>query len=197
MPRRQTVALTLALLGLASTLWGCGPSPEQRREAAERERQERQALADLQRCKRDQSTVKRLTGQIQSHTAELAKLNAERYEPATRPEPPDPALAARFTQDDRELDELRYRDQLRNWEAAEQQRYGRWMDEQDGRRSRLRTQLQSDGALLRRVAPELMAAAGGSALKPDAAARAIRCDPADFGLQNSAVAGSSSKAAAN
>lgn len=197
MPRRQTAALALALLGLGGALWGCGPSPEQRREAAEREQQQRQAQADFQRCKRDQAAVQRLTGQIQRHTAELAKLNGERYEPAARPEPPDPALAARFTQEDRELDELRYRDQLRHWEAAEQQRYGRWMDEQDARRSRLRTQLQSDGALLRRVAPELMAAAGGSALKPEAVARAVRCDPSDFGLQNSAVAGSSSRAAAN
>lgn len=197
MPRRQSAALALALLGLGGTLWGCGPSPEQQREAAERERQQRQALADLQRCKRDQATVKRLTAQIQRHTAELARLNSERYEPAARPEPPDPALATRFTQEDRELDELRYRDQLRSWEAAEQQRYGRWLDEQDARRSRLRLQLQGDGVLLRRVAPELMASAGGSGLKPEAVARAVRCDPADFGLQNSAVAGSSSKAAAN
>lgn len=197
MPRHQTAALVLALLGLGGVLWGCGPSPEQRRDAAERERQQRQALADLQRCQRDRATVQRLTGQIQRHTAELARLNGERYEPAARPEPPDPALAARFTQDDRELDELRYRDQLRNWEAAEQQRYGRWLDEQDARRNRLRLQLQGDAALLRRVAPQLMAAAGGSALKPEAVARAVRCDPADFGLQSSAVAGSSSKAAAN
>ena len=194
---RQTALLALAVLGLAGGLLGCGPTPEQRREAAERERQQRQAKASLERCRRDQAAVQRLTAEIQRHTRDLAKVNGERYEPSPRPEPPDPALAARFTQDDRELDELRYRERLRAWEDAEQQRYGRWLDEQHARRDRLRAQLQGDASLLRRIAPELMAAGGGSALKPDAVARASRCLPADFGLQDSAAVGSSSKAAAN
>jgi len=194
--RRATV-LALALLGLGAGLAGCGPSAEQKRQEAERLRQERQAQAELQRCRRDQKAISELTGQIQGQTKELAKLNAERYEASPRPEPPSPALAARFTQEDRELDELRYRERLRNWEVLEQQRYGHWIDEQQNRRDRLRGQLQTNGTLLRRIAPELMAEAGGSALNAEAVARATRCNPADFGLQDSAPAGSSSRAAAN
>ncbi len=182
MRARQAALLSLALLGLGGALVACGPSPEQRREAAERERQQRMTRAQLQRCKRDQAAVKRLSDAIARQTTELTKLNAERYESSRRPEPPDPALAARFTQDDRELDELRYREQLRAWEQAEQQRYGRWLDEQNSRRDRLRAQLQADAAVLRRLAPELMAAPGGSTLNTEAVARATRCSPADFGL---------------
>lgn len=190
-------SLVPLMLVVSGVLQACGPSQEEKREAAELARRQQQARADLQRCRRDQAAVKRLTDKVQRHAAELTRLNGERYEPAPRPEPPDPALAARFTQEDRELDELRYRERLRHWEASEQQRYGRWMAEQDARRSQLRIQLQSDAALLRRLAPQLMAAAGGSALNPQAVGRAVRCDPTDFGLQNSAAAGSSSRAAAN
>ena len=193
----QAALLTLALLGLGGGLVGCGPSAEQKRLEAERLRKQSEARAQLQRCRRDQAGIIKLTEQIKRQTVELAKLNAERYAPSARPEPPDPALATRFTQEDRELDELRYRERLRNWEAQEQQRYGRWLDEQHSRRDRLRGQLQTNGTMLRRIAPELMAEAGGSALKPEAVARATRCNPADFGLQDSAAAGSSSKAAAN
>ena len=192
MARRAAALLASALLAAA-----CGPTAEQQRVAAERERQQLQARADLQRCRRDQTAVRQLTEQIQRLTSELSRLNAERYGASPRPEPPDPALAARFTQDDRELDELRYRERLQSWEVQEQRRYGRWLDEQRNRRDRLRSQLQTNGSMLRRIAPELLAAPGGTALKPEAVERASRCNPADFGLQSSAAAGSSSKAAAN
>ena len=194
---RSTLQRLALLLGLVTSLVACGPSPEQQRQATEREQQQRQAQAQLERCRRNQADVKRLTTAINRHTSQLGQVNAARYEPLPRPEPPDPALAARFTQADQELDELRYRDRLRAWEESEQQRYGRWLDEQTSRRNRLRTQLENDANLLRRIAPELMAAAAGSAVKPEAVARASRCSPVDFGLQESAAAGNSSKAAAN
>lgn len=186
-----------ALMALAVLAAACGPTAEQQRAAAERERQQVQARADLQHCRRDQAAVRQLTEQMQRLTTELTRLNAERYAASPRPEPPDPTLAARFTQDDRDLDELRYRERLQNWEVQEQQRYGRWLDEQRNRRDQLRVQLQTNGTMLRRIAPELLTAPGGTALKPEAVDRASRCDPADFGLQNSEAAGNSSKATAN
>lgn len=192
MVRRAATLIALALVAAA-----CGPTAEQQQAAAERERQQVQARADLQRCRRNQAAVRQLTEQIQRLTTELTRLNTERYTAAPQPEPPDPALAARFTQEDRELDELRYRERLQNWQVQEQQRYGRWLDEQRNRRDRLRGQLQTNGTMLRRIAPELLAAPGGTALKPEAVDRASRCDPGDFGLQNSEAAGNSSKAAAN
>ena len=197
MPLERPGLRLLALLGLGASLVSCGPKPEQQRQAAEREQQHRQAQSQLERCRRNQTDVQRLTAAIERHTRELGEAKAARYQPTARPEPPDPALAARFTQADQELDELRYRERLRAWEEAEQRRYGRWLDEQTSRRNRLRAQMDNDANLLRRIAPELMAAAGGSALKPEAVTRASRCDPTDFGLQDSAAAGNSSKAAAN
>lgn len=187
----------LMVLGLGSLLQACGPTPEQRRQAAEQQRQHQQAMAQLQRCRRDQPAVTRLSAAIQNRSQALERLNQERYQPSARPEPPDPALASRFTQEDRELDELRYRDQLRSWEEAEQLRYGRWLGEQHRRRDQLRSQLQIDASLLRRIAPQLLEGAAGSTLRPAAVAKGIRCAPADFGLQNSAVEGSSSRAAAS
>jgi hypothetical protein len=197
MDLRRTALVSLALLAVIGGSLGCGPSQEERRQAAERERQQRLAAADLQRCRRDQAAVVRLTSSVQKASAELTVLNSARYEPSTRPEPPDPSLAARFTQEDRELDELRYRERLRGWEDGERQRYSRWLDEQRSRRDRLRSQLEGDAAQLRRIAPNLLASPSGSRLSTAAVAKAIRCNPADFGLQNSAAAGSSSKAAAN
>lgn len=194
--RRLALPL-LVLLGLGAGLAACGPSPEEQRAAAERQRQIRQAQADLERCRRDQAAVQRLSSAIERRSRELNQISAARYEASARPQRPDPALAARFTQADQELDELRYRERLRTWEAAEQQRYGRWLQDQSSRQDRLRGEQESDASQLRRIAPHLMAAPSGSALKPDALAPAIRCRPADFGLQDNAAAGSSSRADAN
>ena len=192
----RQVAGLLCLLALAGGLFGCGPSPEEQREAAERERQQQQARAQLERCRRDRPAIIQLSQALERHSRDLKRLNAERYLPAPRPEPPDPALAARFTQADQELDELRYRERLRTWQAAEQARYARWLDEQRSRRERLRTQVGQDASQLRRLAPELLKGDAGSTLLPEAVARAGRCDPADFGVQDKAE-GSSSRAAAN
>ena len=197
MGRRRLALLTLLLLGVSGAMVGCGPSPEQRRQAEERIRLQRQAQAMLERCRRDQPAVQRLSAEIQQRSTELANLEAERYWPAGRPQPPDPALAARFTQEDRDLDELRYRERLRSWEEVEQRRYGRWLDEQRSRRELLRSQLQQAANQLRRIAPTLLVAPDGSTLRADAVARASRCAPADFGVQDKAVPGKSSKAVAN
>lgn len=197
MRRRLAALLLLAALGLGSGLVACGPSPEQRRAAAERERQQRQARLDLERCRRNQPAVRRLSSAIALQTDELRRLSVTRYEPSPRPPRPDPALAARFTQADQELDELRYRERLQAWEATEQLRYSRWLAEQAGRRERLRSQLERDANELRRIAPHLMAAPAGSELKPEALARASQCRPADFGLQDRAAPARASRATAN
>ncbi len=185
------------MLLIGATLAGCGPSAQERREAQARAEQKQQALARLQRCRRDQSVVTQLSRAVAQHSSELRALNAERYVASARPEPPDPVLASRFTQEDRELDELRYRERLRAWEAAEQQRYGRWLSEQQTQRDRLSKQLESEATKLRRIAPDLLASSGSAVLKPDAVARATRCSATDFGLQESEAAGSSSSASAS
>jgi len=194
---RRAALLLPVLLGLGAGLAACGPSPEEQRATAERQRQLRQAQAELERCRRDQAAVQRLSNAIERSSRELNQISAARYEASARPQRPDPALAARFTQADQELDELRYRERLRAWEVAEQQRYARWLQDQSSRQDRLRVQLESDASQLRRIAPDLMAAPNGSALRPDALLRATRCRPVDFGLQDKAAAGSSSRAAAN
>lgn len=193
----RQVAAVLSLLALVGGLLGCGPSPEEKRQAAERERQQQLARAQLERCRRDRPAVIQLSQALERHSRDLTRLNAERYLPAPRPQPPDPALAARFTQADQELDELRYRERLRTWQAAEQERYARWLDEQRSRRERLRAQVGQGADQLRRLAPQLLKGDAGSTLLPDAVARAGRCDPADFGVQDKAAEGSSARAAAS
>lgn len=184
-PRQTTRLGLVALLGLV--LVACGPSPEERRQAAERERQQQQAEVAWERCRRDQEAVIRLSDAIQRHDAELAKIGAETYQATRRPEPPDPVLAARFTQADRELDELRYREQLRDWEARERQRYGRWLDEHNSRQEQLRRERDAEATLLRRLAPQLMASEAGSSLKAEALERARGCKPEAFGLDATRV----------
>jgi hypothetical protein len=202
-PRREATLAALAgcllVSGLLASglLVSCGPSAQQRREAQARAEQLQRALAQLQRCRRDQPRVSQLGQEVTRHSNQIRALNAERYVPSPRPEPPDPLLASRFTQEDRELDELRYRERLSAWEALEQQRYGRWLSDQQGQRDRLRKLLESDATKLKQIAPELFTSSGQPLLKPDALARATRCSPADFGLQESEAAGSSSSASAS
>lgn len=173
-----------AILLFSATLVACGPSAQQRREQQAREQRQEQARAQLERCRRNQATVSRLSQAIMQSGKQLSELGSQLYTPSPRPEPPDPVLALRFTQEDRELDELRYQDRLRRWETSEQQRYSRWLTDQQSQSENLRNQLEVDATKLRQIAPELLASSGTAPLKADAVTRATRCSPGDFGLQD-------------
>lgn len=176
--------LSLPLIGLAAC--SRGPSAEEQQRAEQRRqlqrRQEEQARAAWQQCQRDQASVANLVTSIRRDQQALAELEAQRYRASGRPQPPDPELAERFTQEDRELDELRYRERLRDWELAEQQRYGQWMAEQRARQQELRSQGEQHLNQLRRLNPRLFSPQQPRQLNQAAVTRYTQCPPQAFGL---------------
>jgi hypothetical protein len=133
-------------------------------------------------CRRDQAPLKALLSAIESQQDQLRQLQSAQYQSTSQPQPPDPALAARFSREDRELDELRYRERLRAWQMAEQRAYGNWLETQASQREQLRRESQSLSSQLRRLNPALFKSSSDVQIDPNAVKRASRCDPADFGL---------------
>jgi chromosome segregation ATPase len=161
---------------------GCGPSDEQRRQAVLWQQQQQQARQRLEKCRRDQTQIKGLLAAMEQHQGQLRQLQSARYQSAPQPQPPDPALAARFSREDRELDELRYRERMRTWQMAEQRAYGHWLEAQASQREQLRRESQTLTAQLRRLNPGLFKLGSGDQIDPQAVQLASRCQPADFGL---------------
>jgi len=183
------ISCSLALcLGLCLTMVGCGPSDEQRRQAALLQQQLQLARQRLEKCRRDQSQLKGLLAAMEQHQGQLRQLQSARYQSAPQPQPPDPALAARFSREDRELDELRYRERMRAWQMAEQRAYGHWLEAQASQREQLRRESQTLTAQLRRLNPGLFKLGSGDQIDPQAVQVASRCQPADFGLAAKAKA---------
>jgi hypothetical protein len=161
---------------------GCGPSDEQRRQAALLQQQQQLARQRLEKCRRDQSQLKGLLAAMERHQGQLRQLRSARYQSAPQPQPPDPALAARFSREDRELDELRYLERMRAWQMAEQRAYGHWLEAQASQREQLRRESQTLTAQLRRLNPGLFKLGSGDQIDPQAVQLASRCQPADFGV---------------
>ena len=177
-------ACSLALsLGLCLAIVGCGPSGEQKSQTAlEQQRQQQLARQGLENCRRDQARLKALLLAIERQQDQLRQLQSAQYQGTSQPQPPDPALAARFSREDQELDELRYRERLQAWQMAEQRAYGHWLEAQASQREQLRRESQSLSSQLRRLNPALFKSSSDVQIDPNAVKRASRCEPADFGL---------------
>lgn len=176
-------ACSLALcLGLCLAIVGCGPSGEQNRQAALEQQRQQLARQGLEKCRRDQASLKALLSAIERQQDQLRQLQSARYQSTSQPQPPDPALAARFSREDRELDELRYQERLRAWQMAEQRAYGHWLEAQASQKEQLRRENQNLNSQLRRLNPALFKSSSDVQIDPNAIKRASRCEPADFGL---------------
>ena len=122
------IAVTLLLAGCGAW-WRYQHRAMQQRLAHERCLQKRSAIAQrLEPIKADQEA--------------LATIAAEPYVPTPRPQPPDPALASRYSLLDRQLDEERHAEQVRAWTERERQRRERWLDNQRQRSARVEQQLR-------------------------------------------------------
>ena len=138
----------------------------------------RKALAE---CYANQAEVKSLALALQAAQARLAKLQAEPYRPAARPQRLDPDVQRRFAAYDQELDQERYDTALAQWQQAESERYGTWLA---GQRHRIGEEQANLAALARRLNqlnPDLFAAPASlgppSVLNRQAYGRAIACQP--------------------
>ena len=96
-----------------------------------------------------------LTQQRQADAQGLAAVTAEVYQPSPPPKAPDPELASRYSQLDREIDDERYADELEAWRQREQQRRQRWTDNQRERRQRLLQRLNDHNRSLSALAPRM------------------------------------------
>jgi hypothetical protein len=181
LPPAKALALSFSL-ALCLAMVGCGPSDEQRRQAVLWQQQQQLARQRLEKCRRDRGPLAALLAALERHQEQLRQLSAARYQSSPAPQPPDPDLAARFSREDRELDELRYRERMRAWQMAEQRAYGHWLEAQAGQRAQLRRESQTLTAQLRRLNPGLFKLSGGDQIDPRAVQLASRCEPADFGL---------------
>jgi len=77
---------------------------------------------------------------VQEHErsdAALTQLSQQRYIPLPRPAAPDPAVLARFTRDDQELEQERYQQALDRWREADGAERRRWEAGQEARRQEL------------------------------------------------------------
>jgi hypothetical protein len=142
--QRPPSPVLLAAL-LAVLLMGCNGAERQRREQAAREQaaaaqRQRQLDGLVNRCRQQQPAVQKL---VQEHDRSVAALNQlsqlsqQRYAPLPQPTAPDPAVLARFTRDDQELEQERYVQALARWREADGAERRRWEAGQEARRQEL------------------------------------------------------------
>jgi hypothetical protein len=169
--------LPLALLVLVASACQPGqppePSPQEREAAARAERNRR----DQERCLRDRDALRRQLDELRFTQKELARVKAEVYAPAPRPRPIDPALAARFSQADQELDSIRHQKALERWRDDERRRYGEWMEKHTTLQGRLEQQERQQLAALKTLNSSLFEAAQPDQLSQSAVAKYSSCDP--------------------
>ncbi|MCP9890462.1 hypothetical protein KBY57_05245 [Cyanobium sp. Aljojuca 7D2] len=163
------VCAAAALLLLGCNGFGRGEAERQR--AAEAERQ-RQLDALVSRCRRQQPAVKQQLQSLNGSNAALNQLNQQGYAPLPQPPAPDPALLARFTRDDQELELERHVKALARWRQQDGAERRRWDLEQERRRQQLAAQ-----QLLARTALNKL----GVASTPEAQTAWSSCDRAQLG----------------
>ena len=117
----------------------------------------RKALAE---CYANQAEVKSLALALQAAQARLAKLQAEPYRPAARPQRLDPDVQRRFAAYDQELDQERYDTALAQWQQAESERHGTWLADQRHRIGEEQANLAALARRLNQLNPDLCAAPG-------------------------------------
>jgi hypothetical protein len=163
------VAATLLALGQV----GCDGAERQRREQAAREQAaaERQEGALVSRCRRQQGAVSEQVRALSSSSAALERLNQQSYAPLPQPAAPDPAVLARFTRDDQELEQERYANALASWREADQAERRRWEAQQAAQRQELTARQSGARAALAQL---------GVAATPEAQGAWSRCDRAQL-----------------
>lgn len=179
---RQRRALALPLLVLLLAVAACRPArpPEptaEQKAAAARAAQKR---LNQQRCLRDRDSLRQQLSALRSTQAELARVKAEAYVPTPRPKPIDPAVEARFSLADQELDSLRHQEALANWQRAERQRYRDWKWGHTRQLQRLDERQTRQLAALKALNSNLFDPAAPGQLSQAAVARYSSCDPALF-----------------
>jgi hypothetical protein len=142
-PRQPWLLLASVVLLLA----GCTPW-WQRQPASQDSRLQQQ-------CQALEAQRQGLEQQRQADAQGLAAVTAEAYQPTPAPQAPDPELASRYSQLDREIDEERYATALETWRQREQQRRQRWTDNQRDRRQRLQQRLNDHSKRLRALEARL------------------------------------------
>jgi len=118
-----------------------------------------------QRCLAQRQRIALALQPLSADQQALATLAAERYTPSPRPPAPDPRLAERFSQLDREIDQERYNQQLQAWRRRETAARGRWQQTHSERVNRVKARLAQHTAALAALNGALVS--GG---KPDPAA---------------------------
>ena len=181
MGHRAGAGLVAATL-LALVLAGCNGAERQRREQAAREQAaaERQLDALVSRCRRQQPAVQQQVQALGRSGEALSQLNQQRYGPLPRPAAPDPAVMARFTRDDQELEQERYANALARWQEADGAERRRWQAQQEARRQELMARQSGARAALAQL---------GVAATPEAQGAWSRCDRA----QLSAITGGAAR----
>jgi hypothetical protein len=169
---RPRPPLLLAAL-LAVALVGCNGAERQRREQAERDRagavqRQLQLGALVNRCRRQQPTVQKLVQEHDRTSTVLTRLNQQRYSPLPQPGAPDPAVLARFTREDQEMEQERYQQALARWRAANGAERRRWEGAQEARRQELTARELKATQNLQQL---------GVAATPEARAAWSRCEP--------------------
>lgn len=166
--RRSLVVTALVTAVASGLLAGCGgwwrqhQRAQQRREAQER-------------CIEQRATLTQLIGAIEADQRALKTLTEQVYTPTRRPPPPDPELADRFSQLDRELDQERYLKQSAAWNASEAERRRLWEQGQLERQQRVRQRLDARLQELTKVDPALVI--GGQPNRSAIARRTLCPDP--------------------
>ena len=172
--RRTTLASTLLLCGAAALLLGCNGlerGEAERQRAAEAERQ-RQLDALVSRCRRQQPAVNQQLQSLNASNAGLNQLNQQRYAPLPQPPAPDPALLARFTRDDQELELERHEQALARWRQRDGAERRRWELQQERRRQQLIARQQQTRTALDKL---------GVTHTPEAQTAWTSCDRAQLG----------------
>ena len=146
---RRSLVISLVAAGLLLT--GCGSWWQQHQQAQQR----RQAHA---RCIEQRATLTRLNNAIDADQRALETLTAAVYAPSRRPAPPDPELADRFSQLDRELDQERHLNAMAAWNANEAERRRLWQRDQLERQRLVRLRLDAHLQELRSLDPTLVIA---------------------------------------
>jgi hypothetical protein len=158
-------ATTLLLLGCNGFGWG----EAERQRAAEAERQ---LDALVSRCRRQQPAVKQQLQSLNGSNAALNQLNQQGYGPLPEPPAPDPAVLARFTRNDRELELERYDKALARWRQRDGAERRSWDLEQERRRQQLTAQQLQARTALNKL---------GVAATPEAQTAWTSCDRAQLG----------------
>ena len=150
-------------------------------------RSERDRL-DLERCRRDQANLREALKSLERTDAELEALRGRSYEPAPRPEAPDPALAERFSVADQELDAVRHQEELESWRRQEDSRYAAWLQSRSNERQRLETLQRQQRQRLRALNSSLFDPSKPDQLRAVVVRKYSSCEPRQFSRSTSGVA---------